>query len=324
MDLYEFENPRISNSETQPQLNHSSINGSSAVASSQKGNTNAPMEVGTGQGRLGTSHSHREEPTRKSYAAAAAKPKYGRSIDTSSLPTPGMQGEYPTICLIEEEVDRGIQYYLKSLVGRLDLVKMDLSKVKALVVEKWALLGECLVTPLGKGYLMFKFDKEEDFTKVWEQGSWLFDSQVLRLSKWTPNFSTEKETQSHAMVWVRFPGLSLEYWEVKNLLAMGKILGRPMHVDETTAMRKLGYFASVFVDIDLSKKIPDKIWVESKKHGVAFWQDVQLGKLPDYWTHCKGVGHMVSSCRFLKNDLAQTGKTVVAQTLGETTVVNAS
>ncbi|KAF9588490.1 hypothetical protein IFM89_011690 [Coptis chinensis] len=124
------------------------------------------MEVGTGQGHLGTSPSHREEPTRKSYAAATAKPKYGRSIDASSLPTPGMHGEYPTICLIEEEVDRGIQYCLKSLVGRLDLVKMDLSKVKALVVEKWALSGECLVTPLGKGYLMFKFDKEEDYTKT--------------------------------------------------------------------------------------------------------------------------------------------------------------
>ncbi|KAF9591847.1 hypothetical protein IFM89_008497 [Coptis chinensis] len=113
-----------------------------------------------------------------------------------------MQGEYPTICLIEEEVDRGIQYCLKSLVGRLDLVKMDLNKVKALVLDKWALSGECLVTPLGKGYLMFKFDKEEDYAKVWEQGSWLFDSQVLRLSKWTPNFTTEKETHSHAMVWV--------------------------------------------------------------------------------------------------------------------------
>ncbi|KAF9603808.1 hypothetical protein IFM89_037942 [Coptis chinensis] len=64
------------------------------------------MDVGTRQGRFETSPSGREKPTRKSYAAPAAKPKYGRSIDASSLPTPGMQGEYPTICLIEEEVDR--------------------------------------------------------------------------------------------------------------------------------------------------------------------------------------------------------------------------
>ncbi|KAF9593034.1 hypothetical protein IFM89_019779 [Coptis chinensis] len=88
--------------------------------------------------------------------------------------------------------------------------------------------------------------------------------------------------------------------------------GRPMHVDETTAMRKLGYFASVLVDIDLPIKIPDKIWVESKKHGVAFSQEIRLGKLPNYCTHCKGVGHTVSNCRFLKKDLDQTRKTVVA------------
>ncbi|KAF9591009.1 hypothetical protein IFM89_001219 [Coptis chinensis] len=116
-----------------------------------------------------------EENTRKTYATTSAKQKYGRNIDALSLPTPGMQGEDPTICLIEEEVDRGIQYCLKSLVGRLDLVKMDLNKVKILVAAKWALSGECLITPLGRGYIMFKFDKEEDYAKVWEQGSWLFD-----------------------------------------------------------------------------------------------------------------------------------------------------
>ncbi|KAF9607891.1 hypothetical protein IFM89_003595 [Coptis chinensis] len=83
--------------------------------------------------------SRTEENTRKTYATTVEKPKYGRNIDASSLPTPGMQGEYPTICLIEEEVDRG---------------------------EKWALSGECLITPLGRWYIMFKFDKEEDYAKL--------------------------------------------------------------------------------------------------------------------------------------------------------------
>ncbi|KAF9591010.1 hypothetical protein IFM89_001220 [Coptis chinensis] len=72
---------------------------------------------------------------------------------------------------------------------------------------------------------------------------------------------------------------------------MGKTLGRPMHVDETTAMRKLGYFASILVDIDLSKKIPNKIWLESKKHGVAFWQEVKLGKMPEFCIHYVVLGN---------------------------------
>ncbi|KAF9612504.1 hypothetical protein IFM89_000426 [Coptis chinensis] len=57
----------------------------------------------------------------------------------------------------------------------------------------------------------------------------------LRLNQWSPEYSGDKQFQNHALVWVRFPGHSLEYWEVKNLLAMGRAFGRPTHVDDTTA-----------------------------------------------------------------------------------------
>ncbi|KAF9589936.1 hypothetical protein IFM89_029552 [Coptis chinensis] len=35
--------------------------------------------------------------------------------------------------------------------------------------------------------------------------------QSLRLNQWSPKFSGDKQFQSHALVWVRFPGQSLEY-----------------------------------------------------------------------------------------------------------------
>ncbi|KAF9615829.1 hypothetical protein IFM89_026524 [Coptis chinensis] len=49
------------------------------------------------------------DPIPRSYDAVP-KPKYGRNVDTSLLPTPGKQGEFPTISLIEEEVDKGIEH----------------------------------------------------------------------------------------------------------------------------------------------------------------------------------------------------------------------
>ncbi|KAF9623905.1 hypothetical protein IFM89_006251 [Coptis chinensis] len=264
----------------------------------------------------------------RSYAAVL-KPKYGRNVDTSSLPTPGRQGEFPTISLIEDEVDKGIEYCSQSLVGRLDMNKLDLDRIRVLVRVHWKPSGFVQVTPLGRAHVIFRFDKVEDFQKTWDQGSWIFDSQILRLVKWTPNFSTEKETQSHAGVWVRFPGLSLECWEVRNLLALGRALRRPIHVDETTAKREMGYYASVYVDLDLSKPVPDKIWVESKKHGVGFWQPVKLGKTPEFCNHCKGVGHSVARCKFLKsalekdNALHKEKSTVVQNIDKETSIPNA-
>ncbi|KAF9607967.1 hypothetical protein IFM89_003887 [Coptis chinensis] len=77
----------------------------------------------------------------KSYTAAL-KPKYGRNIDTSSSPIPGKQGEFPTISLIEEEVDNGIKHCSQSLVGRLDMSKIDLERIKILVQQLWRPVGK--------------------------------------------------------------------------------------------------------------------------------------------------------------------------------------
>ncbi|KAF9618530.1 hypothetical protein IFM89_002225 [Coptis chinensis] len=46
-------------------------------------------------------------------------------------------------------------------------------------------------------------------------------------------------------------------------------------MDENTAKRKLGFYVSVLVDVDLTQKIPDKIWVEVEGRDIKFWQKVK-------------------------------------------------
>ncbi|KAF9616183.1 hypothetical protein IFM89_028959 [Coptis chinensis] len=198
---------------------------------------------------------------KKTYANVT-RTTYGRDVDTATLPTPGRQGEYPTISIQTDDVDKGLEYCKLGLVGRLDMSKLNMYDVNNKVKELWKPKSEWQATPLGKGYIMFCFTDETDYQRVWTQGTWVFDEQVLRLSKWTPNFSTSKENHLNGLVWIRFPGLSLEYWELKTLFSLGRAVGRPIHTDENTAKRKLGYYASVLVDVDLTQKIPEKIWVE--------------------------------------------------------------
>ncbi|KAF9611587.1 hypothetical protein IFM89_033591 [Coptis chinensis] len=276
----------------------------------------------------GTFSTTNETPKDLSYAAAV-KPRYGRNIDTSLLPSPGEQGGFPSIQLFDEDLEKGRDFCKQGLVGRLDLSKLKLDKVRSSVTNLWRLQGTWFMTPLGKGYIMFRFECLEDYQKVWDQGAWKVENQILRLSKWSPNFSTEKETQSHAAVWVRFPGLPLEYWEIRNLLALGRAVGRPIHVDETTAKRELGYYASVLVDIDLSKSILKKVWIKSKKYNIGFWQPIKLGKTPEFCSHCKGVGHTVANYKHLKNDLAKSldlakSKIDLAKTKGKEVVVDST
>ncbi|KAF9592249.1 hypothetical protein IFM89_012825 [Coptis chinensis] len=111
------------------------------------------------------SHSHPlkltyNPPYQTKGLSSVLKPKYGRNVDTSSLPTLGRQGEFPTISLIEDEVDKGIEHCSQSLVGRLDMNKLDLDRIRVLVRVHWKPSGFVQVTPLGRGHVMFSKDNE--------------------------------------------------------------------------------------------------------------------------------------------------------------------
>lgn len=132
--------------------------------------------------------------------------------------------------------------------------KISLDRFKKLADLYWVIEGTLKVSPLGGGYIMFKFGLADDFNRIWGQGSFQWDNQLLWLIKWHPNFSIEKQNQSNALVWVKFPGLSLEYQGPRLLMALGRVIGAPVHIDYTTATRDSGYYAMVLIDIDESKE----------------------------------------------------------------------
>ncbi|KAF6135385.1 hypothetical protein GIB67_027259 [Kingdonia uniflora] len=80
-------------------------------------------------------------------------------------------------------------------------------------------------------------------------------------NSWSPNFNLDNQKSSNALMWVRFQGLSLEYWDVQILISMGLALATPVQVDNATknqAYQDFGLFARVLVDIDISQPIPNK------------------------------------------------------------------
>ncbi|KAF5195064.1 zinc ion binding / nucleic acid binding protein, partial [Thalictrum thalictroides] len=237
--------------------------------------------------------------TKQSYAEKT-KDRMQRSVDLADLPLPSLRGETPVIKISPKSVDKGVDFYKFALVARMDLKGTNMDEIRGAARQIWDFSVK--ISPLGRGYLIFKLETQQDLDKLWFGGPWFIKKQLLRFSKWTPNFSVDKQKNTMAAVWVKFPGLSMEYWEVDILMAMGRTIGSPMHVDRNTIERDMGYYASVLVDVDLSEPIPNKILVEVEDRNIEFWQDVQLGKLPSFCNNCKTIGHCVSQCRFLKKD----------------------
>ncbi|KAL5729336.1 hypothetical protein ACHQM5_002307 [Ranunculus cassubicifolius] len=193
-----------------------------------------------------------------------------------------MVGEIPTVTLSKAIVERGRKYCEYALIGRLDFNKVSLERLKIIATEIWVPNGNWKLTPLGRGFFMLRLDSKDDFVRIWSQ-VWKIGDQVLHFTKWTPDFDTEKQRTTNALLWVQFPKLGQQYWDYEGLMTIGKGLGLPVGVDKRTIDRDYGYFANVLVDIDMSKKIPAVVNVREEDGG-HFAQEVYIPKLPQFST----------------------------------------
>ncbi|KAF6167477.1 hypothetical protein GIB67_031678 [Kingdonia uniflora] len=98
-------------------------------------------------------------------------------------------------------------------------------------------------------------------------------------------------------------GLRTEYWEEDVLMSTARTVGNPVQVDNNTLSRNTGFYSSVLVDEDFSKPIPGKIMIE--REGFEFFQEIQLGRTPKIFSHCKVVGHLFSDYRDVVKEIVQ-------------------
>ncbi|GAU50505.1 hypothetical protein TSUD_409800 [Trifolium subterraneum] len=140
------------------------------------------------------------------------------------------------------------------------------------------------------GFYMVKFDHAADREKVITGGPWLIYDHCLAVSHWSPEFASPNAKVERTIVWVRFPGLNLVYYDESFLLAMASAIGRPIKVDTNTMKVERGRFARVCVEVDLTVPVVGKIWVN------GHWYKVQYEGLHIICTNCGCYGHLGRNC----------------------------
>ncbi|XP_026452041.1 uncharacterized protein LOC113352439 [Papaver somniferum] len=201
--------------------------------------------------------------------------------------------ESPSMDLINGTEERCARWKF-SLIGRLDLLRLKFADAVSNLKSQWKLVGQCKIIPLGKGFFTIKLDNER-YQSYIKAGLWEVYNQTLWIRNWIPDFRPELHRTSSAMVWVHYPGPSLEYWDEQILFKIISVLGEPVKVDEATLNFENGLYPRVLIKIDLAKKIPHKLWIKTKFEG--FMQSVLLTKLPKFCHHYKIVGHLQDECR---------------------------
>lgn len=82
--------------------------------------------------------------------------------------------------------------------------------------------------------------------------------QLLAMEPWKPDFVLGCWPIQKTIIWLRLPGLPLEFWLSTAIMAIAVEVGRPMAIDDFTDHLKKTRHAWVRVEIDVGKPLrPD-------------------------------------------------------------------
>ncbi|KAJ7962002.1 Zinc ion binding nucleic acid binding protein [Quillaja saponaria] len=130
---------------------------------------------------------------------------------------------------------------------------------------------------------------------VWKGSPWLILDHYLTLRHWEPNFDPFNTKEEKVTVWVRFPGIPIEYHDGQFLTNLSRRIGTPVKCDSTTSHADRVNFARVCIEVDLTKTLVSKyrqrkrvLYIEFERlHLVCF----QCGKYGHTKETCYEVTH---------------------------------
>ncbi|KAH9706363.1 hypothetical protein KPL70_012184 [Citrus sinensis] len=155
------------------------------------------------------------------------------------------------------------------------------------------------IIDLENNYFLVKFQTAVDAERALTEGPWTVMGRNLFVQPWTPNFDCFSNELTSTMVWVRLPGMAIQYYDKCNLRRLGNKIGDVIKIDYNTEDSKRGKFAWLAIRISLVKPLVSQIKVNGQI------QLVQYEGLPMICFSCGKYGHFTEDCG--EKDMMGTG-----------------
>ncbi|XP_062103378.1 uncharacterized protein LOC133814434 [Humulus lupulus] len=158
----------------------------------------------------------------------------------------------------------------------------------------WGKLGIDRIVRLNAGFTLVKFRDEATRDLVLEAGVLHFDRKLVIVKPWSADLDTVKVVKS-VPVWIRLPGLGLQYWGTKCLSALMSTIGNPILVDNVKKNRTMMQFSRVLVEIEITEEVPKSIQFINEK-GQLMEQLLDFEWIPTQCKSCRVYGHTEKMC----------------------------
>ncbi|KAL0341722.1 UNVERIFIED_CONTAM: hypothetical protein Scaly_1834800 [Sesamum calycinum] len=150
---------------------------------------------------------------------------------------------------------------------------------------------------LNAKHALITLSNESDFTKLWTRRIWHIHGFPMRIFKWCPTFTLEKESPV-VPIWVCFPDLPAHLYHKNALFAIANMVGTLCKLMIIQSISKLSK-ARICVEIDLLEpRIQEfDIFIQ----GLTINQKVEYEQISQYCSLCKHVGHNEGDCNSKRN-----------------------
>ncbi|CAH9135339.1 unnamed protein product [Cuscuta epithymum] len=156
----------------------------------------------------------------------------------------------------------------------------------------------CIVNTHSKGWIIFKFQNDEDRSKVLNGGPYTIFGIQLMLKALSEDFSFDDEEFLKVPIWVKFPNLHMKLWNEEAMSEVASMVGVPLSTDKITQNRSNHHFARVLIEVDVSKPPPLSFPIRLPSCKVVK-QMVVYETFPNFCFHCKIYGHHPFICKKL-------------------------
>ncbi|XP_023892706.1 uncharacterized protein LOC112004708 [Quercus suber] len=99
----------------------------------------------------------------------------------------------------------------------------------------WMPVGRMDCIDIGNDFFLIKFELQSDLQVVLKGGPWYVGQHFLAIRKWELEFKAEEASLSFVAVWIRLPGLPIEFYDLIILKKIGRPIGLVLRIDTYTA-----------------------------------------------------------------------------------------
>jgi len=199
----------------------------------------------------------------------------------------------PSCPFLEEDLDHSSDDWKLCVVGYVSGKFPGYRALNNIIGNTWKCPASLTVHE--SGWLVYRFENEEDKLSVLCGGPYLVYGRPLILRQMTEYFDYSCSVMTHVPVWVKLPNLPLKCWTPRCLSKLASVLGKPIQCDKLTSTKERLSYARVLVEVDLLEDLRSSIDVVLP-NGNPLCQKVIYKTLPKFCKSCKVFGHSIRAC----------------------------